>query len=76
MAQFRVALGEDRLRVWRETSNILNKQSRTAEKGRSSRSGLKPQLLTVETYHRIGYKASYFDTLASYSEGVTQAEGV
>jgi hypothetical protein len=40
MARPRVADGGDALRLWREAANILNKQSRTADKGWSSRLGV------------------------------------
>jgi hypothetical protein len=33
MARPRVANGEDNLKIWRTAANILNKQSRIAEKG-------------------------------------------
>jgi len=36
MAQPQIADGRDGLRIWRVTVNILNKQSRTADKGWSS----------------------------------------
>jgi hypothetical protein len=36
MAHPQVADGGDALQVWREAANILNKQSRTADKGWSS----------------------------------------
>jgi hypothetical protein len=33
MARLQVADGEDGLQIWRVAANILNKQSRTADKG-------------------------------------------
>jgi hypothetical protein len=36
MARSQVADGGDALQLWREAANILNKQSRTADKGWSS----------------------------------------
>jgi hypothetical protein len=40
MARPQVADGGDGLQVWRVAANILNKQSRTAEKGWSSNWGV------------------------------------
>jgi hypothetical protein len=40
MARPQVADGGDALRVWREAANILNKQSRTADKRWSSNLGV------------------------------------
>jgi hypothetical protein len=40
MARPQVADGGDDLQLWREAANILNKQSRTADKGWSSSFGL------------------------------------
>jgi hypothetical protein len=40
MARPQVADGGDSLQVWRVTANILNKQSRTADKGWSSSWGV------------------------------------
>jgi hypothetical protein len=40
MARPRVADGGDALQFWREAANILNKQSRTADKGWSSSLGV------------------------------------
>jgi hypothetical protein len=40
MALPQVADGVDGLQIWRVATNILNKQSRTADKGWSSRLGL------------------------------------
>jgi hypothetical protein len=40
MARPQVADGGDALQVWRETANILNKQSLTADKGWSSSLGV------------------------------------
>jgi hypothetical protein len=40
MARPQVADGGDALQFWREAANILNKQSRIADKGRSSSLGV------------------------------------
>jgi hypothetical protein len=40
MARFQVSDGRDGLQIWRVTENILNKQSRTADRGWSSRFGV------------------------------------
>jgi hypothetical protein len=40
MARPQVADGEDGLQIWRVVANILNKQSRTADKGCSPRFGV------------------------------------
>jgi hypothetical protein len=40
MARPQVADGRDALQVWREAADLLNKQSRTAEKGWSSSLGV------------------------------------
>jgi hypothetical protein len=40
MVRPQVADGEDGLQVWRVAANILNKQSRTADKGSSSSLGV------------------------------------
>jgi hypothetical protein len=40
MARPQVEDGGDALQVWREAANILNKQSRTADKGLSSSLGV------------------------------------
>jgi hypothetical protein len=40
MARLRVAGGGDGLQIWREALNVLNKQSRTVDKGWSSSLGL------------------------------------
>jgi hypothetical protein len=40
MARPQVADGGDALQLWREAANILNKQSRTADKGWSSSLGV------------------------------------
>jgi hypothetical protein len=40
MARSQVADGEDGLQIWRVAANLLNKQSRTADKGWSSSWGL------------------------------------
>jgi hypothetical protein len=40
MARPQVADGEDALQLWREAANILNKQSRAADKGWSSSWGV------------------------------------
>jgi hypothetical protein len=37
MARLRIADGEDGLQIWRAAASILNKQSRTVDKGWSSR---------------------------------------
>jgi hypothetical protein len=42
MARPQVADGGDALQVWRVAANILNKQSRTPDKGWSSSSGVWP----------------------------------
>jgi hypothetical protein len=37
---FSIADGEDRLQIWRVAADVLNKQSRRADKGRSSNFGV------------------------------------
>jgi hypothetical protein len=48
MAHLRVATGGDGLQVWRVAANILNMQSRTTDKGRSSSLGVGKGLTTTE----------------------------
>jgi hypothetical protein len=45
MARSQVADGGNDLKIWRIAANILNKQSRTADKGLSSRLGIGPGAL-------------------------------
>jgi hypothetical protein len=56
MARPRVADGGDGLQIWRVGANILDKKSRTADKGLSSRLGIgrealnsSPRALDLET---------------------------
>jgi hypothetical protein len=51
MARPKVADGGDALQVWREAANILNKQSRTADKGWTSTLGV-----GLTTPHRKKYE--------------------
>jgi hypothetical protein len=40
MARPQAVYGGEALQVWREAANVLNKQSQTADKGRSSNLGV------------------------------------
>jgi hypothetical protein len=54
----RIADGEDGLHMWREAANTLNKQSRTANKGWSSRRGFGEGLTTPHRKELVCYQTS------------------
>jgi hypothetical protein len=58
MARPQVADGGDALQFWREAANILNKQSRTADKGWSSSLGLGVGLITPRRKKQTCYENS------------------
>jgi hypothetical protein len=63
MACCQVADGVDGLQGWSVTVNILNKQSQTANKDRSSTwGGGGQQLSTMNIYYGVSYRASYLAT--------------
>jgi hypothetical protein len=75
MARPQVAVGRDGLQIWRVAANILNKQSRTADRWRSYSFGVGPGLTTPTIKNCTCYEIfTYVSELDGFS-GTTYLVG-